>query len=72
MAWFWWLLGLIVLVMWIAAIVNLIQRRHTISGGKLAAWLIIILVFPVLGTLIYFLVNGASAPGADRDVQTLG
>ena len=72
MAWFWWLLGVIVLVMWIAAIVNLIQRRHTISGGKLAAWLIIILVFPVLGTLIYFLVNGASAPSADRDVQSLG
>lgn len=72
MAWFWWLLGVIVIVMWVAALVNLIQRRHSMSGGKLAAWLIIILVFPIVGTLIYFLVNGTSDPGAPRDVQTMG
>jgi hypothetical protein len=72
MAWFWWLLGVVVIVMWVAALVNLIQRRHTISGGKLAAWLIVILVVPILGTLIYFLVNGVSDPGAPRDVETLG
>ena len=70
MAWFWWLFGVIVIVMWVAAIVNIIQRRHSMSGGKVAAWLIVVLVFPVLGTLIYFLVNGASDPGAPR--ETLG
>ncbi len=72
MAWFWWLLGVFVIVLWVAAIVNLIQRRHSISGSKLAAWLIVIIIFPVLGAVVYFLVNGASDSGAPRDVETLG
>ena len=36
MPWFLWLLGVLVLVMWIVAIVSIIQRRHEMSGGKLA------------------------------------
>jgi hypothetical protein len=70
MAWFWWLLGVIVIVMWIAALVSIIGRRHTMSGGKLAAWLIAILVFPVAGSLIYFLVNGAAS--SEEGAETLG
>jgi hypothetical protein len=67
MPWFLWLLGVLVLVMWIVAIVSIIQRRHEMSGGKLAAWIIIVLVFPVVGTLIYFLVNGATSSRVPRE-----
>jgi hypothetical protein len=67
MPWFLWLLGVLVLVMWIVAIVSIIQRRHEMSGGKLAAWLIIVIVFPVVGTLIYFLINGPTGSGAPRE-----
>lgn len=70
MAWFWWIFGAIVIVMWIAALVSIIGRRHTMSGGKLAAWLIVVLVFPVLGSLIYFLVNGAVS--SEEGAETLG
>jgi hypothetical protein len=70
MAWFWWLLGVIVIVMWIAALVNIIGRRHAMSGGKLAAWLIVILVFPVVGSIVYFLVNGAAS--SREGAETLG
>ena len=69
MAWFWWLLGIFVVVLWIFTIVNIIQRRHERSAGKTAAWIIIILVFPVLGTIVYFLVNGASGPVVPRDAE---
>lgn len=73
MAWFWWLLALFVLVMWVAALVNIIQRRHTMSGGKVAAWLLVILIFPVLGALLYFLINGAASDSrGPSDAQTLG
>jgi hypothetical protein len=70
MAWFWWLLGVVVIVMWALALVSIVGRRHTMSGGKIAAWLIVVLVFPVVGTLIYFLVN----MGADstEGAETLG
>ena len=73
MSWFWWLLGVFVLVIWVAALVNIIQRRHTMSGGKVAAWILVILIFPVLGALIYFLVNGAASDSrGSSDAQTLG
>jgi hypothetical protein len=70
MAWFWWVLGVIVIVMWVLALVSIIGRRHTMSGGKLAAWIIVVLVFPVAGSLIYFLVNGAAS--SEEGAETLG
>jgi hypothetical protein len=70
MAWFYWLIGVVVIVMWVLALVSIIGRRHSMSGGKLAAWLIVVLVFPVVGTLVYFLVNGAAS--STEGAETLG
>jgi hypothetical protein len=54
-------------VTWVAALVDIIRRRHLMSGGKLTAWLLII-IFRLLGAIAYFLVHGASGPsGAPRD-----
>ena len=67
MAWFWWLLGLVIVIVWIATIINIIQRRHTFSKATVAAWLIIVIVLPIVGTLAYLIVNGtASASTGDR------
>jgi hypothetical protein len=71
MSWFWWLLGVFVLFIWIVSIVDIIRRRHSRTGAKTFAWLIVVLVFPVLGTIVYFMINGAGgpAPGRDPDVM---
>jgi hypothetical protein len=69
MAWFWWLLGILIVVIWVATIVDIIRRRHSRSGGKTAAWILIVLIFPILGTIVYFLVNGAGGPVAPRDAD---
>lgn len=60
MAWFWWLIGVVVVALWVFAIVDIVRRRHSMSGGKLAAWLILVLVLPVFGTFVYLLVNGVA------------
>jgi Phospholipase_D-nuclease N-terminal len=60
MAWFWWLIGVVVIVMWVVAVVDIVRCRHARSGGKTAAWVILILILPVLGTFLYFLVNGVA------------
>jgi len=52
----------VVIALWIYALVDIIRRRRSLSGGKLAAWLILIFVLPVFGTLVYLLVNGAAGP----------
>jgi hypothetical protein len=66
MAWFWWLIGVLVLIMWVVAVVDIIRRRHNRTAGKTAAWILIVLILPVLGTIIYFLVNGTGDPGVPR------
>jgi len=33
-------------------------RRHDIGGGKKALWLLFILFFPLLGLIVYLIVNG--------------
>ena len=58
MAWFWWLIGFFILILWIAALTDIIRRRHARTGGSTAAWIIIVLIFPIVGTIAYFLVNG--------------
>jgi hypothetical protein len=68
MTWIWPILAIAVVAMWTFAIVDIIRRRHSMSGGKIAAWVIIILVFPVLGAIAYFIVHaGGGGEAAPRD-----
>jgi hypothetical protein len=69
MAWFWWLLGIFIVVIWVATIVDIIRRRHSRPGVKTAAWVLTIIILPVVGTVVYFLVNGAAGPSAPRDAD---
>ena len=66
MAWFWWLLGVLILVLWIAAIVDIIRKRHSRTVGKTAAWILLILILPILGTIIYFPANRRDRPDDGR------
>ena len=67
MAWFWWFFGVLILILWVFTIVDIIRRRHSRSSGQTAAWILVVLILPVVGTIIYFLVNGASGQSAPRD-----
>jgi hypothetical protein len=69
MAWFWWLIGVLVLFLWIASIVDIVRRRHSRSAGATAAWVIFVLILPILGTIVYFMVSGAGGSGAPRDAD---
>jgi hypothetical protein len=62
MSWIWPIVAIAVIALWTYALIDIVRRRHSMSGGKIAAWVIIILVFPILGTIVYFLVRG-SGPG---------
>ena len=58
-----------VVVIWIATVVDIIRRRHTRTGAKTAAWILIVIILPVIGSITYFLVNGVASPGAPRDAD---
>ena len=49
------LLGLVVLVLDIIAIIDCVKR--SMDTGKKVLWIIVILVLPVLGMVLYFLLG---------------
>jgi hypothetical protein len=50
-------------------VVDIIRRRHTRTGAKTAAWILLVIILPVVGSITYFLVNGVASPGAPRDAD---
>ena len=57
MDWFWWLIGVIAIVAWAIALVDIVGRRSALTRGQLAAWVLIVIIFPVLGTIMYFAIG---------------
>jgi len=49
------IIGLIVLVLDIVAIVDIV--KSSMDGGKKALWIILILILPVIGMVLYLLVG---------------
>jgi hypothetical protein len=48
------LIWIVVAIVWICGIVDLMTKRPDLDGRHRAAWILIILLFPAIGTLIYF------------------
>lgn len=59
MGWLWWL-GAVVIVAWLFALVDIVRRRARFSRGQLAAWILIVIILPVLGTILYFAIGRRS------------
>jgi Phospholipase_D-nuclease N-terminal len=51
--WLWWV-GAVAIVAWVVAIVDVIRGRARFSRGQLAAWILIVIILPVIGTILYF------------------
>ncbi len=49
-----WLLGTVAAIAWVVAIVDMVRRRASLSRGQLGAWLLVVIILPVLGTILYF------------------
>jgi hypothetical protein len=69
MSWIWPLLAILVIILWVAALIDIVRRRHQMSGVRIAVWVLVLIVFPVVGVIAYFLVNsvGGAFSGAPRD-----
>jgi predicted PurR-regulated permease PerM len=60
----------VVYFMMLFSVIVDVFRRHDIHGGKKALWLLFILFAPLLGLLIYLIVNGNGiAERQSKDVQ---
>ena len=62
MDWFWWLAGVVAVAAWVVALVDMVRRRGA-ERGQLAAWVLIVIILPVLGTILYFVIGRRRRPG---------
>jgi hypothetical protein len=67
MEWFWWLLVFFVIVLWLVTLFDIFRQWGSRSLGKSIAWLVAVLIFPVLGTIVYFIANNAGGGAAPRE-----
>jgi len=56
-------IGIPVAVAWVAGLVDIL--RHPMPTGQRAFWIVIVFVFPIVGTLAYFVLRKPS----DREVR---
>jgi Phospholipase_D-nuclease N-terminal len=56
-----WLLGTVAAIAWIVAVVDMIRHRSEFSRGQFAAWILIVIILPVLGTILYFVLGRKAA-----------
>ncbi|WP_329381076.1 SHOCT domain-containing protein [Streptomyces sp. NBC_01351] len=67
---FWTMLWLFLWVMWFFLLFKVISdifRDHGMSGWAKAGWLVLVLLLPYIGVLIYLIVRGRSM--AERDAK---
>jgi hypothetical protein len=53
------------LILWVRAVID-VFRRGDLSGAAKAAWAIIMLIFPLIGLLIYYMIRPSDAQIAQR------
>ena len=58
----WWLLVMFVVAVWAVTLFDIIKHWGERQLGRSIAWLVAIIIFPVVGTIVYFVVNDVRGP----------
>jgi hypothetical protein len=53
------------LILWIRAVID-VFRRGDLSGAAKAAWAIVMLIVPLIGLLVYYMLRPSDAQTAQR------
>ena len=53
------IIGLVILILDILAIIQVL--KSSVSGGKKALWIILILILPLVGLILYYLIGKKSS-----------
>jgi hypothetical protein len=61
------LLGLILLVIWVLTIVDIV-RSH-LGAAKTSAWILIVVILPFVGALLYWVMRKPTADEVQRQVD---
>lgn len=66
-----WVFFLVMFIWVFIAVVSDLFRDHTLSGGAKAAWVVALVLFPFLGSLVYVVARGQGMAERQADRQRL-
>ena len=69
-AFVWVFILLPLLVIWVIGVVDILRRP--LSRSATAAWIVIVLVLPFIGTLVYFLLRKPTQQEIERQLAATG
>jgi NADH:ubiquinone oxidoreductase subunit 6 (subunit J) len=52
MSFIWWMLAVAVAIVWVISLVDIFRRR--LEARRTAAWVLLVLILPVVGSVIYW------------------
>ena len=64
MSFIWWMLAVAVAIVWVISLVD-IFRRH-LGAGRTAAYVLLVLILPLVGSLIYWALRKPEPGDAQR------
>ena len=53
----WTVLGVVAVIAWVVAIVDMVRRRDELARNQLVAWVLLVVLLPIVGTVLYFAVG---------------
>jgi hypothetical protein len=53
----WTLLGVVAVIAWVVAIVDMVRRRDELARNHLVAWVLLVVLLPIVGTVLYFAIG---------------
>jgi hypothetical protein len=62
------ILGILILICWALGLID-VFKRPDLDRGKRAAWILIIVLLPVIGTIGYFISRPTLPDEADKIIQ---
>jgi phospholipase D-like protein len=53
----WTVLGVVAVIAWVVAIVDMVRRRDELARNQLVAWVLLVVLLPIVGTVLYFAIG---------------
>jgi hypothetical protein len=67
MSFLWGVVALLLLIVWALSIYDIVRRR--LGGKRTAAWILIVVILPVVGSILYWAMRGPEPGDAQHTYE---
>jgi NADH:ubiquinone oxidoreductase subunit 6 (subunit J) len=60
----WWMLAVAVVIVWVISLLDIFRRR--LGAAKTAAWVLLVIILPLVGSIIYWALRKPEPGDAQR------